>query len=97
MNPWPAILLWSVACGTVSALVLQRWRAVAVVVAGAVASLGVAGWVYYEEFYVPRVIDYSKGPSMWPIAAVVGGTVAAVVGAATAAAVGRLRTKASPR
>lgn len=89
MNPWLAILVWSVACGTVSALVLKRWRVVAVVLAGAVASIGVAVWVIYEEYFVPRVIDYSKGPSMWPIALVVGGTAAAVVGAATAAAVGR--------
>ena len=97
MNPWPGILLWSAASGAVSALVLQRRRPVAVVVAGAVASLGVAVWVLYEEFVVPRVIDYSKGPSMWPIALVVAGTVAAVVGASTAAAIGRSRTKASAR
>jgi hypothetical protein len=89
MNPWPAILLWSAVSGTVSGLLLRRW--LAVVVAGAVAWLGVAAWVLYEEYGVTRVIDYSKGPSMWPIALVLAGTVAAVVGASTAAAVGRLR------
>jgi hypothetical protein len=77
--------------GAVSGLLLQGWRAV--IVGGGFAGLGVAAWVLYEEFLVPRVIDYSKGPSMWPIALVVAGTVAAAVGAAVASAVGRLRAK----
>ena len=91
MNPWPAILVWSAVSGTVSSLLLRR--RLAVVVAGAVAWLGVAVWVLYEEYGVTRVIDYSKGPSMWPIAILFAGTVSAVVGASTAAAVGRFRTK----
>lgn len=91
MNPWPAILILSALVGGASGRLIRGTGGV--IVGGAAAWLGTAAWVLYMEFLSGQIPQPGRGPSMWPIALIVAGTVAAIVGAGSALFVHRLRRK----